>query len=41
MNRALTVDGFLPNDAAYEKMAPLAEKAIAQALAGAPSERRP
>ncbi|MCX6596318.1 MAG: SGNH/GDSL hydrolase family protein [Acidobacteria bacterium] len=44
MNRALTVDGFLPNDAAYEKMAPLAEKAIAQALAqpgGVPSERRP
>ncbi len=28
----LTVDGFLPNDAGYSIMAPLAEKAIAQAL---------
>ncbi len=39
MNRALTVDGFLPNDAAYEKMAPLAEKAITQALAQAEGSR--
>lgn len=30
----LTVDGLLPNDAAYEVMAPLAEKAIADALKG-------
>ncbi|MEP7366701.1 MAG: SGNH/GDSL hydrolase family protein [Acidobacteriota bacterium] len=28
----LTVDGFLPNDAGYDRMAPLAEKAIAEAL---------
>lgn len=32
MKKELTVDGLIPNDAAYEKMAPLAEKAIAQAL---------
>jgi len=32
MKRELTVDGLLPNDAGYEKMAPLAEKAIAEAL---------
>jgi lysophospholipase L1-like esterase len=31
--RELTVDGMLPNDAAYALMAPLAEKAIADALA--------
>jgi lysophospholipase L1-like esterase len=31
--RALTIDGFLPNDAGYAVMAPLAERAIAQALA--------
>src|SRR5262252_3955798 len=31
--RELTVDGLLPNDAGYEVMAPLAEKAIADALA--------
>src|SRR5215471_6801423 len=30
--RELTVDGLLPNDAGYEVMAPLAEKAIAEAL---------
>ena len=30
---ALTSDGLLPNDAGYEVMAPLAEQAIAQALA--------
>jgi lysophospholipase L1-like esterase len=29
----LTVDGLLPNDAGYRVMAPLAEKAIAEALA--------
>jgi lysophospholipase L1-like esterase len=33
MNKDLTVDGLLPNDAGYDKMAPLAEKAIEQALA--------
>ena len=33
MKKEFTVDGFLPNDAAYERMAPLAEKAIAEALA--------
>jgi lysophospholipase L1-like esterase len=32
MKQELTVDGLLPNDAGYEKMAPLAEKAIAEAL---------
>jgi lysophospholipase L1-like esterase len=31
--KALTRDGLLPNDAGYEVMAPLAEQAIAQALA--------
>ena len=31
--KELTVDGFLPNDAGYAKMAVVAEKAIAQALA--------
>jgi lysophospholipase L1-like esterase len=30
--KELTVDGLLPNDAAYAVMAPLAEQAIAQAL---------
>lgn len=29
----LTVDGLLPNDAGYQAMAPVAEKAIAEALA--------
>jgi hypothetical protein len=29
----LTVDGLLPNGAGYGAMAPLAEKAIAEALA--------
>lgn len=33
MKRELTVDGLVPNDAGYELMAPLAEKAIAEALA--------
>jgi lysophospholipase L1-like esterase len=33
LKKDLTDDGFLLNDAAYELMAPLAEKAIAQALA--------
>jgi lysophospholipase L1-like esterase len=32
MKKDLTVDGVIPNDAGYEKMAPLAEKAIAAAL---------
>jgi lysophospholipase L1-like esterase len=32
-NRALTKDGLLPNDAGYRVMAPLAEAAIAKALA--------
>ena len=31
--KELTVDGLLPNDAGYRAMAPLAEKAIAEALA--------
>ena len=31
--RELTVDGLLPNGAGYAAMAPLAEKAIAEALA--------
>ena len=30
--RELTADGFLPNDAGYRMMAPLAEQAIAEAL---------
>ncbi len=30
--RELTVDGLMPNDAGYRAMAPLAERAIAQAL---------
>jgi lysophospholipase L1-like esterase len=33
MKKELTVDGVIPNDAGYELMAPLAEKAIATALA--------
>ena len=33
LKQDFTVDGFLLNDAAYERMAPLAEKAIAEALA--------
>ena len=32
MKKELTVDGLIPNDAGYERMAPLAEQAIAQAL---------
>jgi lysophospholipase L1-like esterase len=32
MKKDLTIDGFLPNDAGYQAMAPLAEKAIAAAL---------
>ena len=32
MKKELTVDGLIPNDAGYEKMAPVAEKAIAEAL---------
>ena len=32
MKKELTVDGLLPNDAGYEKMAPLAEAAINEAL---------
>ena len=32
MKKELTADGVLPNDAGYEKMAQLAEKAIAEAL---------
>jgi lysophospholipase L1-like esterase len=33
LKKDLTVDGLLPNDAGYRAMAPLAEKAIADALA--------
>lgn len=33
MKKELTVDGLVPNDAGYGKMAELAEKAIAEALA--------
>lgn len=33
MKKELTVDGLIPNDAGYEKMALLAEKSIAEALA--------
>jgi lysophospholipase L1-like esterase len=33
MKKELTVDGLLPNEAGYELMAPLAEQAIAEALA--------
>jgi hypothetical protein len=32
MNKDLTIDGLIPNDAGYERMVPLAEQAIAQAL---------
>ena len=32
MKKELTVDGLIPNDAGYGRMAPLAEQAIAQAL---------
>jgi lysophospholipase L1-like esterase len=32
MKKDLTVDGLVPNDAGYVRMAPLAEKAIAEAL---------
>lgn len=32
MRKELTVDGLIPNDAGYERMAPLAEQAIAAAL---------
>jgi lysophospholipase L1-like esterase len=32
MKRDLTVDGLIPNDAGYQRMAPLAEQAIVQAL---------
>lgn len=32
MKRELTVDGLIPNDAGYDLMAPLAEKAITEAL---------
>ena len=34
LRKELTVDGLVPNAAGYAVMAPLAEKAIAQALAG-------
>jgi lysophospholipase L1-like esterase len=33
LKKELTVDGLVPNDAGYSVMAPLAEKAIAEALA--------
>ncbi len=33
MKKELTADGLLPNDAGYQLMAPLAEKAIVEALA--------
>ncbi len=32
MKKELTVDGLIPNDAGYEMMAPIAERAIADAL---------
>jgi lysophospholipase L1-like esterase len=32
MKKELTVDGLIPNDRGYERMAPLAEQAIAEAL---------
>jgi lysophospholipase L1-like esterase len=32
MKRDLTVDGLIPNDAGYERMAPLAEQAVVQAF---------
>jgi hypothetical protein len=32
MKKNLTVDGLIPNDDGYAKMAPLAENAIAAAL---------
>lgn len=42
LKRDFTTDGFLLTDAAYEKMAPLAEKAITQALAApAPVAAKP
>lgn len=42
LKRDFTSDGFLLTDAAYEKMAPLAEKAITQALAApAPMAAKP
>ncbi len=34
LNRELTADGLVPNDAGYRVMAPLAEQAIVRALAG-------
>jgi lysophospholipase L1-like esterase len=33
LKQSLTFDGLHPNDAGYELIGPLAEKAIAQALA--------
>ena len=39
MKKDLTVDGLIPNDAGYERMAPLAEQAIAQALGKIQSEK--
>ena len=38
LRKDMTVDGLLPNDAGYRRMAPLAEQAIAQALG---KNRRP
>src|SRR5258707_6077330 len=38
LKQELTYDGLHPNDAGYEVMAPLAEKAIAAALLGPPSD---
>ena len=32
MKKDLTADGLIPNDAGYERLAPLAEQAIVQAL---------
>jgi len=32
MSKDLTIDGMIPNDAGYEKIAVLAEKAISEAL---------
>ena len=41
LKKELTVDGLIPNDAGYRVMAPLAEKAIAEALQAAPHAAPP
>ena len=40
LKKDLTSDGVLPNDAGYSVMAPLAEKAIAEALTIAEAQKR-